>query len=150
MSIDCNERTPLQASSTPTSEARRRSRFPSAMAGTPNHPSTSAVNAAICCIKPCVSAVSKRTGQTTPTKKKPTGHAKCRSDFHPPIQAIAASVSATLCSASAQLITLQSGVASRMTRVGRKTSATAIAANPSGSPPARSGTGREGHRAQKR
>ena len=110
MSAAWRDRTPLHASSTPSSPDLISMTFPCWTAATPAIVRISTVVEATTRIKLCVSGISTTWGQGTAVKRKQTGKAKCHSHFAPPTQAMMPSVRSTTSTAINQPQRLQSGL----------------------------------------
>src|SRR5205085_11867265 len=116
---DWSERTPLQASSIPTTPLSSWIRFPRRRAEKPAQFRHSTLLAATNFINPWVKAVSGPEGHGTPTKKNATGKLKCLNHGRPPASQMTNNVTATAIIARSQLTRRQSGFASWISLRGR-------------------------------
>src|ERR1041385_4956823 len=115
----CNERTPLQASSTPTKPLPTRIKFPSNCVGMPKRFSVSDTAAAMPCIRPWITGASIGVTHGTATKMNATGKAKWRRQEMPPRNHIYKRVRVTAAAACSQPSGRQSGFPISNNRSGR-------------------------------
>ena len=127
----CNERTPLQASFTPTKPLPTRIKFPSNCVGIPKRFSVSDTAAAMPCIRPWITGASIGVTHGTATKMNAIGKAKCRTQEGPASYHMYKRVRVTATAACSQPRGRQSGFPISNNRNGRSNNRqqTAVAAD---------------------